>query len=124
MQECARAIGVIASEACSLRGQALQQPHLAKMLGQLRKSLQVPCLTGTRQATIPRRGCCTGSASPGVAPSVMSSLQASYPAQNEMAVQMRLMCKFLHAADPNPKLLRSLRWLRSTAVPFTAGVMP
>ncbi|GFR41107.1 hypothetical protein Agub_g1752 [Astrephomene gubernaculifera] len=39
-KECARAIGIIASEACPLREQALQQPHLGKMLGQLRKSLQ------------------------------------------------------------------------------------
>ncbi|GIL73161.1 hypothetical protein Vretimale_4755 [Volvox reticuliferus] len=41
-KECARAIGIIASEACPLREQALQQPHLGKMLGQLRKSLQDP----------------------------------------------------------------------------------
>ncbi|GLC51195.1 hypothetical protein PLESTB_000476100 [Pleodorina starrii] len=41
-KECARAIGIIASEACPLREQALQQPHLGKMLGQLRKLLQDP----------------------------------------------------------------------------------
>lgn len=41
LQECARALGVIASEVCPLRDKALQQPYLGKMLTQLRKSLQV-----------------------------------------------------------------------------------
>ncbi|EFJ51921.1 hypothetical protein VOLCADRAFT_86913 [Volvox carteri f. nagariensis] len=49
-KECARAIGVIASEACPLREQALQQPHLGKMLGQLRRSLQDPD-SGVREAS-------------------------------------------------------------------------
>lgn len=41
LQECARAIGLVASATCPLREQALQQPHLGRMLGQLRKSMQV-----------------------------------------------------------------------------------
>ncbi|GLI69092.1 hypothetical protein VaNZ11_013637 [Volvox africanus] len=49
-KECARAIGIIASEACPLREQALQQPHLGKLLGQLRRSLQDPD-SGVREAS-------------------------------------------------------------------------
>ena len=40
-KECARALGVVASEACPMHMQALQPPHLTRMLTQLKKALQV-----------------------------------------------------------------------------------
>ncbi|KXZ56846.1 hypothetical protein GPECTOR_1g763 [Gonium pectorale] len=49
-KECARALGIVASESCPLRHQALQPPHLAKVLGQLRKSLQ-DTDSGVREAS-------------------------------------------------------------------------